>query len=324
AAGADHRDQGASPAGRAAAAPGEVTSADRLIDLLWGDDAPGNPPNALQAVVTRLRRALSPHGRDLLVTRTPGYALAVGHGQVDAARFEGLLAQASGLLQHDPATASDLLGQALGLWRGPALQDLADHDLIQHEIARLEELRLAALEARIQAELALGRHSEVLGELQPLAATHPLRERLQGQLMVALYRAGRQADALEVYQQTRTVLGEELGVDPEPALQALHQQILRQDPSLTAPVRSSRGRGQTLPARISSFIGRAAELDDLRRLLSRSRLGPVIRTARPSCRTWSGPRIRNSISRLYRRDWAGRSVSTRQGGVSDPSPCWRR
>jgi predicted ATPase/DNA-binding SARP family transcriptional activator len=254
--------------------PGEVVSADRLIDLLWGDDAPGNAPNALQAVVTRLRKALGPHGRDLLVTRTPGYALAVGRDQLDAARFERLLARASGLLQHDPATASNLLGQALDLWRGPALQELADHDLIQHEIARLEELRLAALEDRIQAELALGGHSEVVGELQTLAATHPLRERLQGALMLALYRSGRQADALEVYQQTRVVLGEELGVDPEPALQALHQQILHQDPSLAAPIRIS--RGPTLPARISSFVGRATELEDLRRLLSRSRLVTVI------------------------------------------------
>jgi predicted ATPase/DNA-binding SARP family transcriptional activator len=256
--------------------PGEVVSADRLIDLLWGDDAPGNAPNALQAVVARLRKALGPHGKDLLVTRTPGYALDVGSDQVDAIRFEGLLAQARGLLQRAPATASDLLAQALGLWRGPALQDLADQPLAQEEIARLDELRLAALEARMEAELVLGRHTEVIGELQSLVAAHPLRERFRGQLMLALYRAGRQADALEVYQQTRAVLGEELGLDPEPALQALHQQILRQDPSLAAPVRISRGRGQALPARISSFVGRAAELEDLRQLLAGSRLVTVI------------------------------------------------
>jgi predicted ATPase/DNA-binding SARP family transcriptional activator len=256
--------------------PGEVVSADRLIDLLWGDEVPGNAPNALQAVVTRLRKALGPHGKDLLVTRTPGYALAVSPDQVDALRFQGLLDQAARLPDSDPATASVLLEQALGLWRGPALQDLADQPLAQQEIARLEELRLAALEARMEAELAQGRHIEVIGELQSLVAAHPLRERFRSQLMLALYRAGRQADALEVYQQTRAVLGEELGLDPEPALQALHQQILRQDPSLAAPVPSSRGRGQALPARISSFVGRAAELEDLRQLLARSRLVTVI------------------------------------------------
>ena len=228
--------------------PGEVVSADRLIDLLWGEKAPGNASNALQAVVTRLRKALGPHGKGLLVTRTPGYVLAVDPDQVDAVRFEGFLARARGLLQHDPATAADLLGQALGLWRGPALQDLASQPLAQQEIGRLEELRLAAVEARIEAELTLGRHGEVVGELQALVAAHPLQERLRGQLMLALYRAGRQADALGVYQQTRAVLDEELGLDPAPALQALHHQILRQDPSLAATVPTSRERGRALPA----------------------------------------------------------------------------
>ena len=256
--------------------PGEVVSADRLIDLLWGDEVPGNAPNALQAVVTRLRKALGPHGRDLLVTRTPGYALAVGHDQVDAVRFQGLLDRAARRLPDDPAAASVLLEQALGLWRGPALQDLADQPLAQHEIGRLEELRLAALETRIEAELALGRHGEVIGDLQPLVAAHPLRERLQGQLMLALYRAGRQAEALEVYQQARAVLGEELGLDPGPGLQALQAQILRQDPSLAAPLQTPGRHGHTLPARISSFVGRAAELEDLGRLLTRSRLVTVI------------------------------------------------
>ena len=256
--------------------PGEAVSTDRLIDLLWGDDAPGNAPNALQAVVTRMRKALGPQGRELLVTRTPGYALAVGHDQVDAARFERLITQARDLLQYDAAAASDLLGQALGFWRGPALQELAGQPLAQQEIARLEELRLAAVESRIDAELALGRHGEVIGELRALVAAHPLRERLQGQLMVALYRAGRQAEALEVYQQARTMLGEELGLDPEPGLQALQERILRQDPSLAAPLRTPGGRAHTLPARISSFVGRTAELEDLRRLLTRSRLVTVI------------------------------------------------
>jgi predicted ATPase/DNA-binding SARP family transcriptional activator len=256
--------------------PGEAVSADHLIDLLWGDNAPANAPNALQAVVARVRKALGRQGKDLLVTRTPGYALAVSHDRVDAIRFQRLITQARDLLQRDPAVASDLFRQALGLWRGPALQDLAGQPLAQQEIARLEELRLAAVESRIEAELTLGRHGEVIGELQALVAAHPLRERLRGQLMLALYRTGRQADALEVYQQTRTLLDEELGVDPEPALQALHQQILRQDPSLAAPTPTTHGPGLALPARISSFVGRAAELTELQRLLSRSRLVTVI------------------------------------------------
>jgi predicted ATPase/DNA-binding SARP family transcriptional activator len=256
--------------------PGEVVSADRLIDLLWGEHAPGNAPNALQAVVTRLRKALGPHGKDLLVTRTPGYALTASHDQVDALRFQGLLDRATRLLHSDPAGASVLLEQALGLWRGPALQDLTDQPPAQQEIGRLEELRLAALEARIEAELALGRHTEAVAQLTTLVAAYPLRERFRGQLMLALYRAGRQADALDVYQQTRTVLGEELGLDPEPALQALHERILRQDPSLAAPIRTSSERAHNLPARISSFIGRAAELEDLRQLLARSRMVTVI------------------------------------------------
>jgi predicted ATPase len=227
-------------------------------------------------VVTRVRKALGPHGKDVLVTRTPGYALAVSHDQVDAFRFQGLLDRAARLLHRDPATASVLLEQALGLWRGSALQDLTDQDLVRHEIGRLEELRLAALEANIEAELALGRHTEMVAQLKTLVAEHPLRERFRGQLMLALYRAGRQADALDVYQQTRAVLGEELGLDPEPTLQALHERILRQDPSLTAPTGTGGGRAHTLPARISSFVGRAAELEDLRQLLSRSRLVTVI------------------------------------------------
>jgi predicted ATPase/DNA-binding SARP family transcriptional activator len=256
--------------------PGEVVSADRLIDLLWGEHAPANAPNALQAVVTRLRKALGPYGKDILVTRTPGYALTVSPDQVDALRFQGLLDRATRLLDSDPAGASVLLEQALGLWRGPALQDLADQALGQQEIARLEELRLAALEVRMEAELALGRHTEVIGKLQALVGAHSLRERFRGQLMLALYRAGRQADALDVYQQTRSLLGEELGLDPEPTLQALHEQILRQDPSLAAPIRTGSWRVHTLPARISSFVGRTAELEDLRQLLTRGRLVTVI------------------------------------------------
>jgi predicted ATPase/DNA-binding SARP family transcriptional activator len=181
-----------------------------------GRRRPRQRPNALQAVVARLRKALGPHGKGLLVTRTPGYVLAVDPDQVDAVRFEGFVARARGLLRHDPATAADLLGQALGLWRGPALQDLADSELVQPEIARLEELRLAAVEARIEAELTLGRHCEVIGELQALVAAHPLRERLRGQLMVALYRAGRQADAPGVYQQTRACSPRNSGSTPRP------------------------------------------------------------------------------------------------------------
>ncbi len=209
-----------------------VVPNDRLIDDLWGEKPPETAAHALQVYVSQLRKVL---GRERLVTRSPGYLLAVEPDSIDLTRFEQLLGTAREQLGPDPAGAARLLGEALDLWRGPALAEFAFEPFAQNAIGRLEELRLVALEERIEADLALGRHGEVTGELEGLIRSQPLRERPRGQLMRALYRAGRQAEALEAYQETRRVLVDELGIDPSPALQQLEKAILNQDPALDAP-----------------------------------------------------------------------------------------
>jgi DNA-binding SARP family transcriptional activator len=210
----------------------EVVSADRLIDELWGDSPPGTAANVLQGYVSHLRKALGPGA---IATRAPGYAIELEPGQLDLHRFEALVEEGGRALSaQEPEQAAELLHEALGLWRGSALADFAYEPFAQAEIARLEELRLAAQERRIEADLALGRHAELVGELEGLVARHPLRERLRAHLMVALYRAGRQAEALDVYQDARRALVDGLGIDPSPALQELERAILRQDPSLDA------------------------------------------------------------------------------------------
>ncbi len=171
----------------------EVVSADRLIDQLWGDEPPATAAKSVQVHVSRLRKEL---GEGRLVTRAPGYLLQVEPSELDLARFEQLLGDARGT---DPENARQKLRQALALWRGNALADLEYEPFAQIEIARLEELRQAALEQRIDADLATGRHTELVGELEALVVEHPLRERLRCQLLLALYRSGRQAEALEAY-----------------------------------------------------------------------------------------------------------------------------
>jgi DNA-binding SARP family transcriptional activator/WD40 repeat protein/energy-coupling factor transporter ATP-binding protein EcfA2 len=205
----------------------EVVPSERLIEELFGG---GDAANALQVAVSRLRRLLED---GVLVTRDGGYLLAVAPEQLDAAGFERLLAEGRAALeQGDPALARDRLGEALALWRGPPLADLALLDFAQTEIRRLEELRLVALQERIEADLALGRDGEFVPELEALVRAHPLQERLRGQLMLALYRAGRQAEALAVYRETRELLREELGLEPSRALQDMERAMLRQDASL--------------------------------------------------------------------------------------------
>jgi DNA-binding SARP family transcriptional activator len=209
---------------------GELVSADRLIDELWGDNPPGTAANVLQGYVSHLRKAL---GREAIATRDPGYVVELEHGQLDLHRFEAVVEEGRrALAGGDPERAAALLREGLALWRGPALADFAYEPFAQAEIARLEELRLVAVERRIEADLALGRHAEVAGELEALIAKHPLRERLRAQLMLALYRAGRQAEALEAYRVARAALVDGLGIDPSPALQDLERAILRQDPAL--------------------------------------------------------------------------------------------
>jgi DNA-binding SARP family transcriptional activator len=205
-----------------------VVASERLLDELWGDRLPGSGLGALQVRISHLRKALGPGG-GLVETSAPGYVLRLDRDQLDLHRFERLVDEAE---RAEPSLARDKLREALGLWRGPALADFAYEAFAQTPINRLEEMRLLALERRIDADLALGRHAELVGELETLIAEHPLRERLRAQLMLALYRSGRQAEALRAYQVARRVLVDELGIEPGPALQELEKAILRQDPAL--------------------------------------------------------------------------------------------
>jgi DNA-binding SARP family transcriptional activator len=220
---------------------GEVVTSDRLIDELWGDEPPAQAAKTVQVYVSRLRKALATHGGiasgEAIVTRDHGYVLRVEPEQVDARVFERLLGEARrAAADRDHERAAELLDRALGLWRGPPLADFALDAFAARDIARLEELRLEALEARIDADLELGRHAALVAELEALTAEHPLRERLCAQRMLALYRCGRQSEALAVYRQARGVLVDELGIEPSPALRELEQAILRQDQALEAPV----------------------------------------------------------------------------------------
>jgi DNA-binding SARP family transcriptional activator len=211
---------------------GEVVSVDRLIDELWGDEPPATAAHTVQVFVSRLRKALEQGGFSRLRTRAPGYVIELEPEELDLARFERLVERARGEIAASPEAAAATLREALALSRGPALADFAFEPFAQAPAARLEELRLATLEERIDADLACGRHAELVGELEGLVREHPLRERLRGQLMLALYRSGRQAEALEVFQAGRRALVDELGIDPSPALQRLERAILQQDFSL--------------------------------------------------------------------------------------------
>jgi DNA-binding SARP family transcriptional activator/class 3 adenylate cyclase len=221
--------------------PGQVVSADRLIDELWGEDPPDTARSVLQVYVANLRKVLEPArarraAGGVLRTRPPGYLIEVGPDELDLGRFERLAAEGRAALAAGEAdNAAGLLRSALALWRGPALADVTLASGGQGEVVRLEERRLAVLEQRVDADLALGRHAELVGELQALVAAHPLREWLRGQLMLALYRADRQAEALAAYRQARETLAEELGIDPSPALQELERAILAQNPELAPP-----------------------------------------------------------------------------------------
>jgi DNA-binding SARP family transcriptional activator len=216
----------------------EVVSAERLIDELWGERPPATSAKSVQVYVSQLRREL--HGRprngELLVTRSNGYLLRVGRDDLDVQRFERALAEGERALAAGEARrASDTLGGALELWRGAPLSDFAYEPFAQQEIARLEELRVVALEERIEAELALGRNAQVVGDLEALVREHPLRERIRGLLMVALYRCGRQAEALETYREGARRLREDLGLEPGPALRELEGRVLAHSPDLAAP-----------------------------------------------------------------------------------------
>jgi predicted ATPase/DNA-binding SARP family transcriptional activator len=257
---------------------GEVVAVDTLIDALWGDRPPESAANLIQVYVARLRAALEPGRRRgerprLLVTRAPGYILAVPAEQIDARRFELLVTQAR---QAVPQVAAVTLREALALWRGPLLADLPDRGFARAEGIRLEGLRRAALDARLEADLALGGHAALIPELEALVAADPLRERFWGQLMVALCRAGHPARALAAYETARTMLANELGLDPSPELQQLAAAILRQDASLEPAPQPMTFVNGNLPVPLTSFVGRAEELAHVQRLVARSRLVTVV------------------------------------------------
>jgi DNA-binding SARP family transcriptional activator len=205
-----------------------VVSADRLIDELWNEHAPAAAPNALQYHVSQLRKTLAPH--DAIVTQEPGYLIRVENDDLDLHHFERLRDAATAA---SPEEASQLLREALALWRGAPLADLAQEEFAQAEIRRLEELHVSTIEQRIEVELELGENAELIGELETLVREHPLRERLRAQLMLALYRSGRQAEALAAYRDLHAVLDKQLGIEPSRPLQELEQAILRQDRELS-------------------------------------------------------------------------------------------
>ena len=256
--------------------PGRVVPADRLVEDLWGDALPANPTASLQTRASQLRRALEnaePGARALLISRAPGYLLDTAPEDVDAQDFQALLARAR--TADGPAARASLLGDALALWRGPAFDDVADHPFARAAATRLEEQRLTALEEQAEARTDLGEHDLVADELGDLVERHPLRERLRAAHLRALYRSGRQAEALESYRRLRAHLADDLGLDPGPDLVALHQAILAQDPALGAPPATAPARlaqGPALPVPTSSLVGRDQDVVRIRALFGTARL----------------------------------------------------
>jgi predicted ATPase/DNA-binding SARP family transcriptional activator/Tfp pilus assembly protein PilF len=248
-------------------AAGRTCEVDELVDAVWGESPPASARSLVQVYVSQLRKAL-PDGIEV-VTRRGAYAVELAPEQLDAARFERLLGECGTARRTgNPALAASLADRAIGLWRGRAYGDLAYEEVASRESERLEELRLVAVEERIDAELDLGHHEEVLAEVLRVAGEHPYRERLQGQAMVALYRCGRQSEALEHYAAVRARLREEVGLDPGPALRELQRRILQHDPDLV-PAPESAPAAVRLPAPPTPLVGRQRELDELRALLDR-------------------------------------------------------
>ncbi|MEV8594622.1 AfsR/SARP family transcriptional regulator [Streptomyces sp. NPDC052012] len=223
-----------------------VVTVPTLMEEIWGEDIPRSAATTLQTYILQLRRNIAAaldgdplqQAKDVLVTQHGGYLLQIGPGQVDVQEFDRVAA--AGRAAHeagDHRAASDLLGRALGMWRGPALVDVRVGSVLELEVLRLEEDRMATLERRIGADLQLGRHAEIVPELRVLVAKHPMHENFCAQLMTALHRSGSAWRALEAYQRLRTTLIEELGLEPSPRLQRLHQGVLNADPDLdlTAP-----------------------------------------------------------------------------------------
>lgn len=276
----------------------QIVPRERLMEVVWGDTPPATAAATLNTYVSHLRSALEP-GRaprsqpGLLLTREPGYLLAVDPERVDALRFERLAGEGRrALAGGDAAAAAARLREGLDLWRGGALADFVYAPFAQPEATRLEELRLATLEQRVDADLALGRHHDLVAELRRLVDEHPLRERLWGQLMLALYRCGRQSEALRACGELREVLAEELGIDPSPALRRLEDDMLHQRPDLEVSEGPATSAGQldaalpgptgpvraptNLPTRLTSFVGREDDIAEVERLCADARLATLV------------------------------------------------
>ena len=292
---------------------GQVVPVDALAEAVWGGAAPASAASVLRMYVTQVRRAL---GNGRVVTRPPGYLLVVEDGELDADRFERLFADGRrALTDGNPRLARSLCASALELWRGDAFADLPAEGFVGHEAARLDELRLACAESRIDADLRLGRHDGVLAELEQLVVLNPLREGLRAQLMLALYRSGRQADALAAYREGRTAMVDELGLEPGAALRGLERRILEQDPTLDVGAGQDRRPG-SLPAPPTRTIGRDREL----REISRKLLDPRTRLV-----TLVGPggigktRLAVELARRLDAELADGAVIVDLAPVSDPA-----
>jgi len=265
--------------------PGELVTVDELAEVIWGDALPANPRTAVQTYVSRLRQRLPLE--EVLQSRPGGYVLAAARGDIDVGSFEILLEQASQAARAgDRQADAGLLRQALALWRGVPLADVPSEMLQRNVVPQLVEQRLRALQRRIEADLALGRHAEVVAELRALTDQYPLREKYWALLMLALYRCGREADALQAYQRARRVLVDELGIDPGPDLRGLHQAVLTNDPALAVPPAAAAGGGggvrpSQLPLDVAHFVGRADLVEEIKRLLGDDQQVPVVAVSGP-------------------------------------------
>ncbi len=261
-------------------APNSIMSTDHLIDGLWGENGDGDRQNSLWVYVSGLRKALEPDREKrsegtILLTRSPGYTLQIEPDEIDSVRFERMVAEGRALAETDPAAASVVFGEALALWRGRAFEEFTYEGFAQSEIARLEALRLETVEARIDADLDRGLSRELISELETLTREHPLQERMTGQLMLALYRSGRQADALRAYRQLRSRLGSELGIEPSAAIRRLEEQIVTGDPALDS------GASTSLPGS-GPQSGLAVRGYELREELGERSYGTVYRAYQPA------------------------------------------
>jgi DNA-binding SARP family transcriptional activator len=296
----------------------EVVPVERLIDELWDERPPDSAATAVHVYVSRLRKQLP---AEVLVTCAPGYVVRVGDEELDVDRFETLVtAGRRAAAAATPERASELLSAALALWRGPALAEFAFEPFAQREIARLEELRVTALEERIEAELELGRHAELVAELEPLVAGHPLRERLRRQLMLALYRSGRQAEALDVYQSARRILVAELGIEPGRGLQWLEQAILSHDPELepSPPTATERTAASVIFADLGSSRETEADPEAERAFLERIYTAAADEIAR------AGGTVQEGIADALLATFSSRGTAEHAGRALDAALATRR